>query len=761
MKSVMRVLMAFLLALLMAPIALSQAKPAAKPSAQAPANQGNQPTPPGPAQRTAQATAPAKTQAEPWKQIPIPKLPEFHPAIPKQVKLKNGMVVFLQEDHELPLITAVARIRGGSRVEPANKIGLVDIYGEVWRTGGTKTKTGDQMDDLLEMRAAKIETDGGTDSTTISLNCLKADFDDVFALFQELLRDPAFREDKIALAKTEMNTAIARRNDDIGSIAAREAAFLAYGKDNPYARVPEYATVAAVNHDDLVKWHDEYVHPNNILFGIVGDFDSAAMEKKLRDAFESWAPGPAAPKPEIKFTPAKPGYYYANKEDVNQSAVRMVALGIERSNPDYFAVEVMNEVFGGGFSSRLFKNIRTRLGLAYNVGGGIGAAYDHPGISRISTGTKSASTADVIKAVDEQILDLLKNPTTQAELQRAKDSILNSFIFNIDTPDKVLRERMAYEWYGYPLDFLERFRAGVEKVTTADVDRVAHKYIHPGMFAILVVGNTEADKLLTGLGPVSKLDISIPPPGGAENAQGQKPAARPTISNVEGKALMAKVVQAMGGAAKLDAIKSFRVKATVVQKTPQGEMPLQMENTVVFPDRAIQLVQTPMGEMKSVLSPTAAFMSMGGQVRDLPPSMKESSLEDIKRDELYIAQHVNDPKFVFAADGTEKIGAVEAVALDIAGDGITTRWYVDPATGHIVQTVSDSVGMRGPTHRVSTNTAWANFQGLTLPSQSTIAENGQETTTIKIDDVQINPPIDEKQFQKPAAAAAAPGSNSQ
>jgi zinc protease len=466
------------------------------------------------AQEKAPATPPAEkpAAAEPWKQIPIPPLPAFQAPLPKRVELPNGMVIFLQEDHELPLISAIARIRGGSRLEPAGKTGLVSIYGEVWRTGGTKTKTGDQMDDFLESRAAKLEADGDGDSTSLSLNCLKQDFDPVFALFLELLHDPAFREDKIALAKDEIYTGISRRNDEEGGIASREAGFLAYGKDNPYVREPEYATVAAVTREDLVKWHAQFVHPNNILFGIVGDFDSAAMEQKLRQAFTGWPKGPAAPQPEVTFAPAKPGYYYVAKDDVNQSAIREVTLGIERNNPDYYAVEVMNVVFGGGFSSRLFKHVRTEQGLAYNVGGAIGAGYDHPGVFRVSMGTKSSTTADGIQALHAQLESLLNDPVTPEELRRAKDAILSSFIFRIDTPDKVLGERMAYEYYGYPLDFMEKFRAGIEKVTAEDVSRVAHKYVHPDAFAVLVVGNQEAGKQLGTLGPVTKVDISIPPP---------------------------------------------------------------------------------------------------------------------------------------------------------------------------------------------------------------------------------------------------------
>jgi len=457
----------------------------------------------------------AAGQASDWQQIPIPTLPSFHPQEPKRIELPNGMVIFLQEDHELPLIDGIARVRGGSRDEPTAKAGMLDIYGEVWRTGGTKSQTGDQLDDFLEVRAAKVETNNSSDSTSISWSCLKGDLDDVFKAFTDLLREPEFRADKIEIAQKESFDAISRRNDDVHEIASRESGKLAYGKNNPYVREPEYSTVAGVTRDDLIAWHQAHVQPNNIILGVVGDFDAAAMEARLRQAFASWPKGPAAKATEIKFDPAKPGYYLIAKSDVNQSNIRMVELGIRRDNPDYFAVQVFNEAFGGGFSSRLFKNIRTAKGLAYDVGGGIGTSFDHPGMVRFAMGTKSASTVESVQAIYAEIDDLKSNPISDDEIKRAKDSILNSFIFNFDSPEKVLRERMAYEFYGYPADFLERYRAGIEKVQKADVERAAAKYLHKDQLAVLVVGNTsEFDKPLSSLGSVTDVDITIPPPPG-------------------------------------------------------------------------------------------------------------------------------------------------------------------------------------------------------------------------------------------------------
>jgi zinc protease len=198
----------------------------------------------------------------------------------------------------------------------------------------------------------------------------------------------------------------------------------------------------------------------------------------------------------------------------------MVALGTTRDNPDFYAINVFNEAFGGGFSSRLFNDIRTKRGLAYGVGGGIGANFGHPGILQIQAGTKSQSTIEAIRAVDEDIADLATHPITEAEVKHAQDAILNAFVFRLDSPDKILGERMTYEFYGYPSDWLDKYPAEIGKVTAADVNRVAAKYLHRDQMAVLVVGNPmEFDKPLSSLGAVKELDISIPPPPG-----GDKPA---------------------------------------------------------------------------------------------------------------------------------------------------------------------------------------------------------------------------------------------
>ncbi len=696
--------------------------------------------------------------AQTERQLPIPPigpLPVFHPQEPKRIALPNGLVIFLQEDHELPTIDGIARIRGGSRSEPAAKTGLVSLYGEVWRTGGTKTQTGDQLDDYLEIRAAKVETGGNADSTIISLSCLKQDFDDTFKVFADLLRGPEFRDDKLDLAKRETFDGISRRNDEIGEIAGREATKLAYGAANPYARVPEYATVAAVTRQDLVDWHHTYAQPNNIILGFAGDFDSARMEAALRKAFGDWAKGPAAKAPEMKFESAKPGYYQIKKEDVNQSSIHMVGLGTSRNNPDYYAIEVFNEAFGGGFSSRLFKSIRTEKGLAYGVGGGIGTRFDHPGVLQLTMSTKSASTVESIHALYGEMDKLNTSPITDAEIARARDSILNAFVFNFDAPDKVLRERMAYEYYGYPADFLERYRAGIEKVTTAHVARVVAKYLHKDQLAVLVVGNTaEFDKPLSSLGTVTDVDITIPPPPGEKqekSAEATPPEAKG--SNPEGKALAAKVAQALGGETKLQSVKSVKSAFTVTQLGGAMQGTIQIESTTVYPEHSRVDIQAPQGTFSMITTPDAAFGLAADGARELPASRKNENLAQIHRDPIYLAQRVNDPAFSFTSAGTDKTGGAETTIVDVSGPGVTMRWFVDPQTGKIVRETYKAVGQSGPFDGETAFSEWKTVDGLNLPFHRANKQNGQDSSSVQFTSFQINPVVDSKIFEKPASPA--------
>jgi len=681
--------------------------------------------------------APSFAQVKDYRQIKTPALRKLNMPQPKRIQLDNGLVIFLIEDHELPLIQGSAAIRGGEREVPAEKAGLASIYSQAWRTGGTESKTGDELDDLLESRAARVETGGDEDSTSVSMNVLKGDFDTVFPIFLDVLQHPAFRQEKIELAKTQINTVISRRNDEPGGIIGREAAKLGYGADSPYAHQPEYATVNSITRDDLVAFHKRFVHPNNLIVGFVGDFVAAQMEAKLRQAFASWPRGPQAPPPTQAMTPAKAGLYFIPKTDVTQSNIAMVAPGTVRNNPDYYALAVMNEVVGGGFSGRLINELRTRRGLTYGVGGGVGTNWDHPGLFRVQMATKSGTTLESIEALHSEINNLLTTPFTAAELSLAKESILNAFVFTLDSREKVLSQSTLLEFYGFPADYFQNYPANIEKVTAEDLARVARKYVKPDQLAVLVVGNEkDFEKPLTTLGTVTPVDITIPEPGATKKPAAGGTAAALTASTPEGKALLNKVVNFVGGKAKIDAVQSIRTVLTASMQTPQGPMDAETDLLVRYPSAQRRIMKMPMGVVTLVVTPEASFVVTPMGVQDLPGSQRDAMAGEMKQEFFAVLKNADNPKYAFAANGNE---------LSIDADGATVKWEVDPS-GKVVRVTRQ--GRMG--EQVTEFTDWKSFGGLMLPAGFTISLNGQKSGSGTVKSLEINPVVDANAFAKPA-----------
>jgi zinc protease len=387
------------------------------------------------------AVSPASAQAKNYRDIKYPALPQFTIPKPETFTLPNGMTVFLMEDHELPLIEVTTEIRTGSIYEPADKAGLAGLMGTVKRSGGTERMTGDQIDDYLAARAASVETGMDDDSAFASMNCLKGDFDDVFRLFGDVLRSPAFAQDKLDVAKVQATTGIARRNDNVNGITGRETARLVYGPDSPLVRLDEIR-------------HDRGSHASRGTASSTSrttptsdrDFDGGDV-KKVEDLFGAWPKGAAFAEAEPAYRKqANPGVFFVEKSDVNQANISLSHLGITTKDtiradkagtvPDYFAVQVLNEVLGGGFASRLFSNVRSKKGLAYNVYGGLGSAFTRQGIFQVGLQTKSSTMSEAVSALREEVQGVLDRPPDDAELKRAKESILNSFVFNYDSKSR-------------------------------------------------------------------------------------------------------------------------------------------------------------------------------------------------------------------------------------------------------------------------------------------------------------------------------------
>ena len=471
------------------------------------------------APKAAPAAIPSYPTAIPsYKDLKYPPLAQVKIPEPAMFTLSNGMRVFLLEDHELPVIDGFALVRAGNLFDPADKKGLGEVTANVMRAGGTHAKTGDQLDEELENIAASVESSLAESSATVSFSALKETVDPVLRTFKGVLTEPEFRQDKIDLLLAQVRGGIARRNDEPAGIAERELSAILYGRTTPYGWQTEYTDLDHMHREDLQAFYKRYYFPKNIVLAVYGDFSTTEMRDKLERLFADW-------KVEQLAVPAfptvtgnrAPGIFLGEKADVTQTFFSIGLLGGTLRDPDYPALQVACNILGSGFTSRLMSEIRTKLGYAYSIGAGWGAAYDHPGTFRIAGSTKSMTTTETIEAARAELQKMRTTEVTEQELQTAKDTVLNSFVFFFDSPSKSLNRLLMYEYFGYPRDFLLQYQKQIAAVTRADVLRVMKEHIRPENLSIVAVGNPkDFGKPLTADGKVEKLDLTIPPdPQGA------------------------------------------------------------------------------------------------------------------------------------------------------------------------------------------------------------------------------------------------------
>jgi predicted Zn-dependent peptidase len=688
------------------------------------------------------APSPAQRIPKSYKDLKFPPLGEIKVPEPVRFELANGMVVYLVEDHELPVIGATAMIRTGARWEPPEKAGLAAITGTVMRTGGSTSRSGDQLDEELDRLAAVVETGIGQDSGRAMVSVLKEDIERGLEILADLLRNPAFPQDKIELAKIAQRDAIGRRNDDPSGVAFREFARILYGKDSPYGRLPEYETIDAITREDLVRFHREFFQPENVILGVWGDFRSQEMRALIERIFGPWPrggrPKPAPPPVDSR---SAGGIYLINKEEVNQSWVLLGGLAGRRDEPDYFALTVANSVL----SWRLLNNVRTAAGLAYATGSVWDAGWDRPGIFRAFGNTKLETTAQILEAIRAEIAKLRQAEPTPSEFTRARDSILKGFAFEFDSTEEIVERIVAYEYYGYPRDYLQRFRAGIEKVTPADVLRAAQSRLDPEKLTVLVLGNEKRfERPLSSFGKVVPWDIAIPRP-----KQEQLAAATPEAI-ARGKRILAEVREAMGGA-KLNEIRDYVLQASLTMSTPQGEFGLSSESTVNLQGKLLEKVQTPVGEIVQGFDGKTAWMKTPQGVREAPAQMRNEMEAALFRNTVVLLRSLDQPELTVQWLATEQWQGkpVEVVAVSDAARKLQVKLAVDPETKLPVKKtyVGAFAGAPGEVEEVYSD--WREVEGLKLPFSTVLLQAGQKRGEQKVTQVRINPGVPESAYAKP------------
>ena len=661
-----------------------------------------------------------------YKDLKYPPLPPLKVPEPTEVTLSNGMKVLLLEDHELPLISGAALIRTGNLFDPPDKKGLAGITGEVLRSGGTKARTGDQIDQDLENVAASIESQIGESSGTLSFSCLKENTDQVLALFRDLLTAPEFRQEKVDLTKTQSRSEISRRNDDADGIAQREFSNLVYGRNTPYGWMIEYADIDNIDRDDLVKFYRRYYFPANITLEVLGDFSTADMQAKLEQLFGAWKyTQPAVPAfPQVDDKP-HPGVFLASKQDTTQTFFHVGSLGGQLRDKDYSALEVASEILGGGFSSRLFQDIRTKHGWAYGISASWAANYDHPGTFDISGSTQSVHTVDTLKAVNDELEKIRTTEVSDEELQTAKDTVLNGFVFNFDRPSKTINRLITYQYYGYPKDFIFQYQKAIAAVTKADVLRVAQQYFQPKNLSYVAVGNPkDFGTPLSALGMnVQPIDLTIPEP--------KKETKVTPETLAQGKALLQRMQQSMGGADKLAAVKDLQIIAQVEVYTPGATMKVKQTSSYIGKSIVRQDNELPFLKQSVYTDGTTGWLSgMQGIMTLTPPVQKQIRGEAFRElVNLALSDRDADRTVNLAGDGVVEISSK---------DGFSARLTVDEKSGLPSKLGYQQSPSEGGTAVENVFSDWRDVDGIHLPFHWYVMQSEKKFAGLTVQEYKIN-----------------------
>ena len=407
---------------------------------------------------------------------------------PKRTELDNGVVLLTSEQRALPMISIELLIDAGARYDGGGQEGLANLAARLL-TYGTKRRSALQISDALDFIGASLSTGCSENLASVSMTILKKDLSTGLALLAEALTQSTFPQEEIERQKQSIVASLKARDEEPGDIAERRFAAAQF-PNSPYGRPVEgtESSVRAISQKGLREFYERYYRPNRTIIAVVGDVTAEEIDEALNQAFSSWKKGEPGGKPLVPSATGAPTSIRVDKE-LTQANIIMGHEGVTRGNPDYYAIQVMNNILGGGgFSSRVVDSIRNERGLAYSVYTYFNADKSH-GTFQFVMQTKNDSAREAMRIAREEIERIRREPVSDQELNDAKDYLTGSFPLRLDTNRKVANFLAQVEFFQLGLDYPDRYGDFIRKVTREDVLRVAKRYLQPEKLITVVVGN--------------------------------------------------------------------------------------------------------------------------------------------------------------------------------------------------------------------------------------------------------------------------------
>ena len=407
----------------------------------------------------------------------------------ERIVLDNGIVLYVLENHELPLVNIGALIKTGNMYDPAGKEGVGELTAYVMRTGGTTKLKSAEVDKQLDLLAAPVSVSMSRESAQISFSILNNHLERGLDLLSQMIISPAFEREKFELARQLKHEEIRRLKDDPQGLAFQEFNRLIY-RDDPRGRFASYTSLDNIQRGDLIAFHNRFFLPNNTMFAISGDITRKQAVELFRKYFSPWEKANLPADISAPIQKSKPGIYLIHKE-IPQSTVISGLYAASKIHPDYYAFAVLDFILGsGGFPSRIVNVVRNSEGLAYSAGSFYRARTDY-GIFGSYAFTKTSSTMKALALIDSELDKLKTRPITEKELNWAKKSIMDGFIFSFSTPEQIVWQQMNVEYEKLPVDYLLTYRDRIEKITVESINQAAAKYLDKTRNVVLILGDSK------------------------------------------------------------------------------------------------------------------------------------------------------------------------------------------------------------------------------------------------------------------------------
>lgn len=407
----------------------------------------------------------------------------------KRTTLQNSLIVLHSEEHSLPIVMVTLLVKASQLNEPKDKAGLANLTAELLLEG-TKHRKSTDISEEIEFLGASLDTSTSRDYTTISLSILKKDINKGFELFCDILLNPTFPQQEIERKKELIKGSLRQNEEDPSFIAERTFRKEVFG-EHPYGRLTEGTaeTIDNIRREDLIKFYSDYFLPNNSILSIVGDLTEDELNALIKKYLYDWKRADLPLITANGLDEKKTKRVVKLDKNLTQANILLGHIGISRDNPDYYAVSIMNYIFGGGgFSSRLMQSIRDEMGLAYDVDSSF-SLNKEKGLFQVEVQTKNESADLVISEILKQMEKIRKEYVSDEELTDAKSYLTGSFPRRLDTNRKIANFLALVEFYNFGLDYIEKYSGYINSVIKEDILRVARKYLDPENYVLVIVAN--------------------------------------------------------------------------------------------------------------------------------------------------------------------------------------------------------------------------------------------------------------------------------